>query len=82
MTSRRPDAAELAMSRIAATRGLRAKIAAQLGINRAAVLGWKRVPAVRVAAVSRITGIPAHDLRPDVFEPPAGGPVARTGAAG
>ncbi|MCO5085119.1 MAG: helix-turn-helix domain-containing protein [Mesorhizobium sp.] len=28
---------------------------------------WKQVPAERVGEVSRATGIPPHDLRPDIF---------------
>ena len=47
-----------------------AKLARALGIKRAAVHGWKTtaIPAARVPAVSRITGIPLHELRPDLFE--------------
>ncbi|MBX9594074.1 MAG: helix-turn-helix domain-containing protein [Roseomonas sp.] len=53
-----------------------AKLARALGIKRAAVHGWKTtaIPAARVPAVSRITGIPLHELRPDLYEgdaPPA-----------
>lgn len=52
-------------------RGMMARVADQLGLTRAAVATWKRVPAERVRAVSEITGIPLHDLRPDLFDPPA-----------
>lgn len=31
--------------------------------------GRRRIPAERVPIVSTATGIPAHELRPDVFEP-------------
>lgn len=41
-------------------------LARQLGISSAAVAVWKRVPAARVAAVARITGLPAAEIRPDL----------------
>jgi hypothetical protein len=37
------------------------------GLTRQAVSQWKRVPALRVAQVERITGIPPERLRPDIF---------------
>lgn len=43
-------------------------LAAALGIHRTAVIRWRRVPARRVVEVARITGIPAHQLRPDLAE--------------
>lgn len=67
------------MSLIRAKRGLMARVANDLGLTRAAVVSWKRVPAERVADVSRITGIPKHELRPDLFEPPAA-PSTQEGA--
>jgi len=30
--------------------------------------GGRKVPAERVPALSRLTGVPMHELRPDVFE--------------
>ena len=41
-------------------------LAHKLGISSAAVAVWKRVPAQRLAEVSRITGIPPSQLRPDL----------------
>lgn len=32
--------------------------------------GLRRIPAERVAEVSRVTGIPRHELRPDLYESP------------
>jgi DNA-binding transcriptional regulator YdaS (Cro superfamily) len=58
------------MATIRQRRGLMAKIAGELGITRAAVAMWRRVPAERVAAVERITEIPKHELRPDLFDAP------------
>ncbi|MFC4169824.1 hypothetical protein [Teichococcus aestuarii] len=43
-----------------------AKVARDLGITRAAVATWKRVPDNRLAQVAEATGIPAHCLRPDL----------------
>lgn len=65
-----------ALANIRSTRGALAKIAAELRITRAAVSTWKRVPAERVAEVERITGIPRHELRPDLWEAPRGGSAA------
>jgi len=60
------------MASMRAQRGLLARIARGLGVTRGAVSAWPRVPAERVPAVSRITGIPPHELRPDLYEPPSG----------
>lgn len=32
-----------------------------------AISQWKRVPAERVLDVERITGVPRHELRPDLY---------------
>jgi hypothetical protein len=64
------DKVLLGMDRIRAHPGLLADIAYQLGVTRAAVTKWKRVPAERVLAVEAITGISRHDLRPDIYPPP------------
>ena len=44
-------------------------------ITTQAIHAWKNlrrgVPPDRVVIVSRVTGIPAHEIRPDVFPPPA-----------
>lgn len=52
------------------------KAAEALGIsNPSVVLNWRKrgsIPADRVAAVSRLTGVPPHELRPDVFPTPEG----------
>jgi DNA-binding transcriptional regulator YdaS (Cro superfamily) len=60
-----PDGMDL----IRAQRGLLAKIAHELGVTRAAVAKWERVPAERVVHIEKITGIPREKLRPDLFEP-------------
>jgi DNA-binding transcriptional regulator YdaS (Cro superfamily) len=47
------------------------KLAALLGIKHPNLWKWKRAPAERVPAISEITGIPRHVLRPDLWEPPS-----------
>lgn len=45
-----------------------ARLAREIGITRGAVAQWEKVPAERLGAVSRVTGIPLERLRPDLFE--------------
>lgn len=51
------------------------RLARELQISPQAVCKWKRVPAERVLAVSRASGIPCHVLRPDIFESPTPQPA-------
>jgi DNA-binding transcriptional regulator YdaS (Cro superfamily) len=41
----------------------------RVGIKRRSLFAWRAsgIPAVRLPAVVRVTGIPAHELRPDLF---------------
>lgn len=55
---------------IAAAGGASA-LARALGLHHTTVLGWKRIPAERVPAVSRLIGISRHELRPDLWDAPA-----------
>jgi DNA-binding transcriptional regulator YdaS (Cro superfamily) len=50
-----------------AQRGLQAVVARELGLTRAAVTKWQKVPAERLLEVERITGIPREQLRPDLY---------------
>jgi DNA-binding transcriptional regulator YdaS (Cro superfamily) len=54
------------------TRGAMSALSRALGVSPSTVLRWVdgRVPAERVRAVSAETGIPAHALRPDLFDAP------------
>jgi DNA-binding transcriptional regulator YdaS (Cro superfamily) len=52
-------------------RGLRLKVAKELGITHGAVSQWDVVPAPRCVVVEKLTGVPRHVLRPDVFPAPA-----------
>ncbi len=48
-------------------RGLKTRIARRLGITHGAVSQWRQVPAERVLDIERETGIPRHQLRPDLY---------------
>lgn len=54
-----------------AERGRRKRLAEHLEIFPGALSQWNQVPATRATEVSDFTGIPLHDLRPDVFPTPA-----------
>jgi len=46
------------------------KLARALGITHNAISVWVQVPVKRVRDVARLTGIPKHVLRPDIYDPP------------
>lgn len=52
-----------------AERGRSKDLALALGIRQSAISQWDKVPAERVVAVEKATGIPREDLRPDLYEP-------------
>jgi len=56
------------MDLLRSQRGLLTRVAAAIGLTRSAVCQWQRIPAERVPEVSRITGIPRHLLRPDLYD--------------
>ena len=47
-------------------------LAAAAGVRPQAISQWKQVPVERVARISEVLGIPRHELRPDIYEAPAG----------
>lgn len=50
-----------------AERGRRLRLATQLGVVPSAISAWSyTVPVERVEQVSKLTGIPAAELRPDL----------------
>jgi DNA-binding transcriptional regulator YdaS (Cro superfamily) len=55
-----------------AKRGNLAQLAKELGVDKSTVTRWAsgQVPIDRVNDVSRMTGIPRQELRPDVFGEP------------
>jgi DNA-binding transcriptional regulator YdaS (Cro superfamily) len=46
------------------------KLARGLGLHHTTVLGWTAVPPKHVRAVTALTGIPAHELRSDLWDAP------------
>jgi DNA-binding transcriptional regulator YdaS (Cro superfamily) len=44
-----------------------AELARRLGITHNAFYRWHQVPAGRVLPIERITGIPRHEMRPDLY---------------
>ena len=57
------DALRAAIEKVGNARAL----AAALGVTAQALSQWHRVPPMRVLDVERITGIPRHELRPDMY---------------
>lgn len=60
------DPARGAMLRAFKAVGNPARAAARLGVHHQAVYQWRRCPKHRVAALARISGVPKHELRPDL----------------
>lgn len=51
--------------------GTSKELARRLGITPQALSQWKRVPPLRALLVERVTGIPRHELRPDIYPAPS-----------
>ena len=47
-----------------------ARFAAGLGISRQTIYRWKRVPERWISQIERVSGIPRHELRPDLYREP------------
>jgi len=63
---------DLAMANEALERAITAvggltKLAGSLGVTKQAISQWEEVPPLRVLAVERASGIPRHELRPDLY---------------
>lgn len=59
------------VERAAAAAGNKSELARRLGVKVQSIQQWKRIPAERVLDVERVTGVPRHELRPDLY-PEAG----------
>jgi DNA-binding transcriptional regulator YdaS (Cro superfamily) len=64
-----------ALERAVRAAGSQSALAEKLGVKQGHVWHWlnkslKGAPAERVRAIESVTGIPAHELRPDVFQAP------------
>jgi DNA-binding transcriptional regulator YdaS (Cro superfamily) len=44
-----------------------ASLAGELGISRQAIYQWRRIPAERIVEIEKLTGVPRHELRPDLY---------------
>ena len=58
------------LSRYRAAKGLTLEaVAEELGVNKSTVLRWESgpVPAERIIQLEQATGIPRHELRPDLY---------------
>jgi DNA-binding transcriptional regulator YdaS (Cro superfamily) len=51
------------------------RLSGSCGVHYTSVIGWRnanRVPAQRVIAVERATGVPRHEIRADIYPDPSG----------
>jgi len=67
-----------ALARAIAAVGTAAEFSRRMGITEQAISQWEIVPILRVLTVERITSIPRHELRPDVYPPPPTPPQVTT----
>jgi DNA-binding transcriptional regulator YdaS (Cro superfamily) len=61
------------LTRVLVAAGGPSALAAKLGIRAPSIYSWTRIPAGRAAKVEAATGIPRHELRPDLWAPPGVG---------
>lgn len=64
--NKRDEALRRAIERVGGLSGL----ANPLGISEQAVSQWDKVPPRRVLEVERVSGVPRHELRPDMYPVP------------
>ena len=62
-----------ALVRVLEAAGGPSKVAEYLGLVPSAVTQWTRVPARHIHRLEKLTGIPAQDIRPDLWETEAAG---------
>ena len=61
------EALERAKQEVGGNTGLARRLAGR--ISPQAISQWRQVPAERVLDVERATGVPRHELRPDLYPP-------------
>lgn len=64
---------ETPLKEIFHSRGIRlVTIASALGVDKGTVTKWLRskIPAERVKEIEQVTGVPRHELRPDIWDAP------------
>jgi DNA-binding transcriptional regulator YdaS (Cro superfamily) len=59
---------EEALARAIKAAGSTRKLAALIGATHQTIMRWTRVPAKWILKVEHATGIPRHELRPDLYE--------------
>jgi len=69
------------LSRAIQAAGSVAALACALRIKPQAVSAWDRVPAERARDVEAITGVPRHELRPDLWDAPPSPPTREASPA-
>lgn len=65
------DAPDPILERAKTAAGGVTTLAKALGITSQAVSQWTRIPPSRAAEIAKLTGIPCHELRPDIFPSPS-----------
>ena len=55
---------------IKAHRGSQVRLAKHLNVTRSNISQWRKVPVEHLVRVEAFTGIPRHQLRPDIFRDP------------
>lgn len=58
---------KVALKRAVESVGGQAKFARLIGVTAQAVSQWEEVPPLRVLVVERVSGVPRHELRPDLY---------------
>jgi DNA-binding transcriptional regulator YdaS (Cro superfamily) len=57
----------ISLTRAISLKGSAKALAAAIGVSPQALSQWRRVPVERVLDVERVTGVPRHELRPDIY---------------
>jgi hypothetical protein len=47
------------------------KVARAIGRHHTTVMGWTRIPAEHARAIRDLSGLPLHEIRPDLWDAPS-----------